>query len=230
MARYAKKPVRKTHASRSHTRSSFPKGLLWLGSLFLGVLAFVGLYPLYERYQQPHPHNAQNAALPQASVEKRTPSKRRRQNHVHPPAKQEAAQRFEFYQLLPGLEVPLPDPVEPAPTVSRPNAAPMPTHNTPLPKPTSLASQKTKLPPVYSKQAAARYMIQAKALRDREGAEQLTHRLKGLGFKARNQMVEAEDGTWFRVMIGPFAQEAIAAEEKKRLSRHQIQGILILQR
>lgn len=222
MARHHKKAVLHTRSSRK--RASFPRGLWWLMGLFMSVLGVAGLYHLYGTgplaYYNPllkpvHDDKHRSAEKPQVSIEKRRASSktRRQANHTQPIPKQGVAQRFEFYQLLPGLEVPLPDPITPAPTVSR-----------------SIASSKTKSAPVYSKQAAPHYMIQAKAYRQREGAEQLKNRLMGLGFKAKNQQVEAEDGTWFRVMIGPFASEAMAAEQKKRLQQHQIHGILILQR
>ncbi len=191
--------------------------------LFLILLGIAGLYHLYgtgqlARYNplalKPVHTDKHHSEKPPVPVEKRKASpKTHSKNHTQALHKQEAAQRFEFYQLLPGLEVPLPDPLTPAPTVSR-----------------QLAKSKTKSAPVYSKQAAPRYMIQARAYRHREGAEQLKNRLMGLGFKAKNQQVEAEDGTWFRVMVGPFASESIAAEQKKRLQQHQIHGILILQR
>jgi len=238
VARHRKKAVLHTRSSRK--RRSFPKGLGWLVGLFLIVLGFAGIYHLYGRGQLAHYNllkpvreRVPNATASTVTVEKRrtTPRMRRQANPTQPIAKQELAQRFEFYQLLPGLEVPLPDPITPAPTVSRPT---LPTTAKPSAivhqTPNKIASSKTKSPPVYSKQAAPRYMIQAKAYRHREGAEQLKNRLRELGFKAKNQQVEAEDGTWFRVMIGPFASEAMAAEQKKRLQKHQIHGILILQR
>ncbi len=241
MARHRKKAALHTRSSRK--RKSFPKGLGWLMSLFLIVLGFSGIYHLYGKGQltnynplplKPvHDEKHHSAEKPPVPVEKRKAlSKTRRQaNHTQSIPKQEAAQRFEFYQLLPGLEVPLPDPLTPAPTVSRPvlptTAKP---NDTAYQTPNKSANSKTKSVPVYSKQAAPHYMIQANAYRHREGAEQLKNRLMGLGFKAKNQQVEAEDGTWFRVMIGPFASEATAAEQKKRLQQYQIHGILILQR
>jgi cell division protein FtsN len=241
VARHRKKKALHTRSARK--RSAFPKGLVWLVGLFLMVLGFAGIYHLYSKGQAAsyHPLGLQSvpddkhrsAKKPPVPVEKRrtSPKTRRQAGPTQSLAKQEAAQRFEFYQLLPGLEVPLPDPITPSPTVSRPL---LPTtvksHDAAPPTPKKGASSKTKSVPVYSKQAAARYMIQAKAYRHRERAEQLKNRLIGLGFKARNQEVEAEDGTWFRVMVGPFASESMATEQKKRLQRHQIHGILILQR
>ncbi len=240
MARHRKKNV--LHRRSSRKRASFPKGMWWLMGLFMSILGVASLYHLYgagqlTRYNPLRPkavHDRPHTTTPPtATVEKRRASSKthKQANHTQPLPKQEVAQRFEFYQLLPGLEVPLPDPITPAPTVSRamlPSAA-KPSdavHQTSK----QLARSKTKSVPVYSKQAAPHYMIQAKAYRHREGAEQLKNRLMGLGFKAKNQQVEAEDGTWFRVMIGPFASESMAAEQKKRLQQYQIHGILILQR
>ncbi len=223
MARHSKKHALRRRSTRK--RSSFPKGLGWLLCLFAGILAFAVLYAKYESKET----NTLKKAPEKALVEKRrVPHKTHRQaTGVIGTPKEEVAQRFEFYQLLPGLEVPLPDPIDPAPTVLRPlRSADTEKKATPHPSKTKSAP----VAPVYSKQAASHYMIQAKAYRDRESAEQLKKRLIALGFKTRNQMVEAEDGTWFRVMIGPFEFETMALEQKKRLAQHHIQGILILQR
>lgn len=118
--------------------------------------------------------------------------------------------RFEFYQLLPGMEVPLPEPA--TETAS----------NNPITKPT-LAKTETKL-------AAAQYLIQAGTFRALSNAESLKKRLDLKGMSAKIQKIDAEDGIWFRVTLGPFSSETMALSQKSRLAKEKIPGILILQR
>ncbi len=222
MARRYKHKQKKLRVRLSPKRRSLPKGWWLLVGLFLGTLSLAIAYHFYgdgklSNYRLLEPSSPKpQVAPPTVPVEKR-------KAHLDK-NKQATAQRFEFYQLLPGLEVPLPDPNEGAQTIARPKMA---SQTAPQVTPHNTFSKKA---PVYTKQAASRYMIQVGAYRHREGAEQLKTRMMGLGFKVKYQAVEAEDGTWFRVIVGPFANEALALEQKKRLQRHHIHGILILQR
>jgi len=120
-------------------------------------------------------------------------------------------ERFEFYQLLPGMEVPIPDT----------------DHDGLKPK---ISAEKPTTPQTQTKLAAAQYLIQAGTFRGLTQAESLKRRLTQQGMAARIQKIEAEDGFWFRVTVGPFASESMAITHKNRLAKQKIQGILILQR
>jgi cell division protein FtsN len=181
----------------------------------------------------------------------------------------EITQRFEFYHLLPGMEVPIPDtepsnitpakavavapkPVTPisaapqrttvattpitpiapvAPKLKKPerSAALLGTAATP-PIQSKTTSLNTNLPQVQRKLAAAQYLIQVSAFRTANQAEELKSRLVLQGFKPHIQKVRVQDDIWFRVTLGPFSTETMALKQKKQLEKHQIRGILFLQR
>ena len=121
---------------------------------------------------------------------------------------QKEGTRFEFYQLLPGMEVPLPE--------TRTETA------SPTSKPI-LAKTETKL-------AAAQYLVQAGKFRTQINAKTLKERLALQGLLAQIQKIEATDGAWFRVTLGPFPSETLALSQKNRLAKEKIAGILLLQR
>ncbi len=203
------------HSARPGRRSR-KKSLLDTKGLWLCIGLGIGLITALMLYHRP-------------AIKHRLTTK---QNVIHPKktrplaANHQIPEGFEFYQLLPGLEVPL-DPPAPSqahaqhrnlrgPTVDRQSTRERPSTPT--------------RPPVTYKVAATRYLIQVGNFRQRTQAEKLGHSLRHLGFEPRNQMVEAEDGIWFRVTLGPFADEGRALQQKKRLQQQQIHGILILQR
>ena len=86
------------------------------------------------------------------------------------------------------------------------------------------------MPATQTKVAAPQYLIQTAAYRALTSAEKLKSQLLSQGFSPKIQKIEAEDGIWYRVIVGPFPSETIALHQKKRLSKSHIQGILILQR
>ena len=154
---------------------------------------------------------------------------------------------FEFYQLLPGMEVPISEAnVSPAPTAVPtviPASATIPPakkEEPPLPPAaaTMASAEKTKtplkspskLPKVLRKLAAAQYLLQVDAFKSANTANALKARLISQGFAPRVYKVEAEDGVWFRVTLGPYPSEAMALKQKSLLERQKIHAILILQR
>jgi len=188
--------------------------------------------------------------------------------------KEVKAQRFEFYHLLPGMEVPIPDidhtgvpgtlSQSPKPNIdatpkgfekaldatSQKLKAIQTTKSSPLnpllqaqkatpkskfiPTPLALAHPKSRpsktIPHTDKKIAAAHYLIQVSAFRQINQAEKLKAQLAVQGFSPRIQKVLAQDGTWFRVILGPFASETMALKQKKYLEKYKIHGILFLQR
>ena len=61
-------------------------------------------------------------------------------------------------------------------------------------------------------------------------AEELKSRLVLQGFRPHIQKVRVQEDIWFRVTLGPFSTETMALKQKKQLEKHQIRGILFLQR
>lgn len=188
-------------------------GTLGITAIFLFV---TGKWPL-DKFNTKFNSNTlirqSNAILPNSTTPKnsrKSKSTEARYSKTHEPQKEPA--RFEFYQLLPGMEVPLPEtPKEIATNTSKPTLKP------------TLAKTETKL-------AAAQYLVQAGNFRALINAESLKKRLHLQGLFAKIQKIEAEDGVWFRVTLGPFPSETIALSQKSRLAKEKIPGILILQR
>lgn len=212
----AKTKKRLFQQHRSFQSRSPLKGILWLlVGLFLGVGGTLG-FSLYREgtWLQWIPSHFSNPLLNAKNPSDKKPVSAAGKSTR--PLKQEPretgvelAQRFQFYQLLPGMEVQLPD---------RDTAA------------QSQVIAKAPSKPIQRQLAATGYIIQAAAYRQRTTAEKLKNRLSQQGFKTRIQAIEAEDGAWFRIILGPFADESRALQQKKRLQQHQIHGILILQR
>lgn len=222
------KPRKGRQAQRisSHTRRSKSANAtnhwVWLmAGMLMGILGITAIF-LFVTGKWP----LDNFNLSQSSfirnsnmlVSNTTPKKDKK--NISKPKKTKVVQkaqkketpRFEFYQLLPGMEVPLPEPTT--------TTASAKTASKPIP---NLAATEKKL-------AAAQYLIQAGNFRSLVNAESLKKRLSLKGLTPQIQKIEAEDGVWYRVTLGPFASEALALNQKSLLAKEKIPGILILQR
>lgn len=213
----------RTSARRGHARSKSATGpWQWLiTGISIGILGITviflfvtGKWPFdtFNTKFSVHPLiRTSNAVLPTSTTQnsaRKQKASERRQAKAKALAEKKQSARFEFYHLLPGMEVPLPETA----TNTTSNAT----------KPT-LAKTETKL-------AAAQYLVQAGSFRELLHAESLKQRLHEQGLSAKIQQIEAEDGIWFRVTLGPFSSETMALTHKSRLAKEKIPGILILQR
>lgn len=107
---------------------------------------------------------------------------------------------FEFYTVLPGKEVVVPD-TEPAPK-RRAKAEP------------------DKQPAPDTRQ----FVLQAASFRSAGDADGLKARLALLGLEATVQRVNLKDsGTWFRVRLGPYKGQSAMEDVKRRLQGQNIQ-------
>lgn len=204
--------ARRTSFSGRHSKSSTSNHWIWLMTgMLLGILGITaiflfvtGKWPL-DKFN-PSPLIRQSNTLVSNNVSKKSAQKSTQKSKIVTPKKEPA--RFEFYQLLPGMEVPLPE------------ATTKTTSNKPTP---ALAKTEKKI-------AAAQYLIQAGTFRGLGHAASLKKRIDLTGMSAKIQKIDAEDGTWFRVTLGPFSSETMALSQKTRLAKEKISGILILQR
>ena len=120
------------------------------------------------------------------------------------PASKEKTE-FQFYELLPELEVEAEAPAEKA--RSRVQQAPL--ADEPVGK--SLAA------PAAEKKVVSHY-VQAGSFRDEQRAIDLRDRLTGLGYRASVAAVTLDDGAvYYRVRVGPYEQEAGAAAARQQL-------------
>ena len=130
---------------------------------------------------------------------------------------------FDFYRLLPKSEVRIDEsdlPGERAPaapqTASRPPApqtAPRPS----APQTASRPSPPTSQPPAASSPGGGGFRVQVGAFRDRQEAERLRASLALNGFESRIRIRNTAQGTWHRVVLGPFRLREAAEEAKARV-------------
>lgn len=119
--------------------------------------------------------------------------------------------KFDFYNLLPEMEVIVPDdeldPVEPEPLAR---------HQAPA----------TTSPPPANK-GSGRYLVQVASFRKAAEAERLKAQLALLGFEAHVQRGRGSDGTWHRVRTGPFASVAEVKKAQSQLAGHGLKGYVV---
>ena len=128
--------------------------------------------------------------------------------------------RFEFYTLLPEMEVPVPDE-----EIQPPAAAPEVTvakesSTTPPPEPVSDAGTPTP-PPTPAVDAA--YILQVGSFRHPQEADRLRANLVLLGLEASVQTVAIDgEDAWHRVRIGPYRDLVLLNNARVRLRENGI--------
>jgi cell division protein FtsN len=181
-----KKPMRS-----SKQKKPVP-GWVWL-TAGLAIGLFVGLlFWLKDR-----PVQDGQKIVQQAKKEIQTRTKEIKEEEPEKP-------RFDFYTLLPELEVVIPEgdyEVEPD------KEAPLP-----APKPVEKAGS---------------YRLQAGSFKSREEADRLRARLALLGVEADIQTVKVNQVTWHRVRVGPFNDLNELNTVRKRLGNHHIKTLLM---
>lgn len=115
----------------------------------------------------------------------------------------------------------------------KPSAPPKPEPK-PEPKPVATAVAAPAPKPVVSKPAAVAsgsYIVQAAAVKQRQGAEGLRDRMKKKGYAA---FVESADlgakGTWYRVYAGPFGSKSDADQAVRSLKADRISSAPLVKR
>lgn len=138
------------------------------------------------------------------------------QEESHPPAKDRGGKppkpKFDFYTLLPEMEVIVPDdelePVDPEPP---------PKVETTPPARNSVGEQA----------GSERYLIQVASFRKPADAERLEAQLALLGFEAHVQRARGSDGVWHRVRAGPFGSVAEVRAARSRLASNGLKGYVV---
>ena len=156
----------------------------------------IGLFVAFLVYLRDHQEEAQitpvagSSSLPEAQVSRADPP---RQKEAHKP-------RFEFYTILPEMEVPV--------------AAEQ------LPPRTDKGG---KQPP-----EAGTYLLQVASFKSHQEADRLKASLALLGMEAKIQTVSI-DGTqtWHRVRLGPFDALSQAKQARRQLQQHDLDGMIL---
>jgi cell division protein FtsN len=169
--------------------------------VFWALLGFgVGLFVAflaYLRYGQPAPTTA-GASLPPAT----TPAP---PAPAAPPASAPATApgkpRFEFYTLLPEMEVPVPA-----------NG--------------SARAEEKSPPPVRA--SGETYVLQVGSFRTPGDADRLKASLTLMGLDATVQTVSVDGkATWHRVRVGPYTDMARVNEVRRRLKENDLEAVLL---
>ncbi len=127
----------------------------------------------------------------------------------HPPASNESARpRFDFYTILPEMEIPDPDSGSSTPPPRRL-------------EPSSPA------PSASVQQPGAAYVLQLGSFRNRIDADRLKAKITLLGFEPHIQTATIDGSDWYRVRIGPYRNTARIAEAQHRLRENRLESILL---
>ncbi len=143
-----------------------------------------------------------------------------RQPDLPPPARQEtrtvpaqqppARPRFDFYTILPEMEIPVP---EPEPATRRP------------PPRTESNRRPPAAPP--APMTAGSYVLQLGSFRNRNDADRLKARIAMLGFEPHIQTVNINGSDWYRVRIGPYRNSVRITEVRHRLRSSGLDAMLL---
>jgi cell division protein FtsN len=124
--------------------------------------------------------------------------------------------RFDFYTILPEMEVVIPESDSPAPDYrgnGSSSAAPEPQAVSPIP---------AQLPA-----AGGGFILQAGSFRSAADADALKATLALSGLEANVQRVSINNDTYHRVRLGPFPSMESASQARNRLAQSGVQSLLL---
>lgn len=127
---------------------------------------------------------------------------------THKPDPSKPAPKFEFYDILPELEVVVPE------LGVLKNKAPSKTEATP-PRPTTELN------------TGEQFVLQAGSFKDHKQADKLKATLILLGLDAFIQQVTVDNKSWHRVRIGPFTDQHTLNSARRRLQDNDIKAITL---
>jgi cell division protein FtsN len=170
-------------------------GWLWL---LAGMLIGLGLaWYLFGKGYIPQPR--EEASTEKAPAETGTPANA---EEVAPRDKNSKRQKYDFFTVLPEMEVVVPE--QELAGKARPESAATP-----------------------SAPDGARYLLQVGSFRALSDADQLKARLALMGVVARVQSVTINDATWHRVRVGPVSSAREADELRSRLANNGIDSLVM---
>ena len=243
---HSSKRVRRARQAASHTSTS-SLGWVWLLlGIVIGIISVILIHAGMNNpqaidhlktlalHRSPTAENAK-AQVPKPNAEKTV---------VKAP---ESKKKYEFYTLLPGMEVQLPPstiprtpPLVSSPVLAKsavaavaPKVSIKPTIALkPVTPPVAIKAAPIESgPKIQSKLAAAQYIVQAGVFALPEDAKELVGRIGSKGFKPTLHKVKMRNGIIaYRVILGPYPTEVMALNHKKQLEQNKIHGILILKR
>lgn len=196
------------YAKKSSSRSKKPgqlPGWAWM----LGGLS-IGLFVAFLVYLNNNIHPGKKTNIVTAFKETLQDARSVRKNDAKapppPPQDKKTARTavkpkpsFDFYTILPELEVAVPE---------------------------QEIEDKSKQPP-SQQDNTTNYTLQAGSFRDYKQADQLKAKLALQGIEANIQSVKVNNDTWHRVRIGPIHKMAILTSTLRRLKKNNIAVIIV---
>ena len=182
----------------THKQSNSLPGYIWLLS---GLV--IGLFVAFIVYLDKQPENTQDfGSAVQIELEKlKQQAKKVKSNQVAPaPAKKE--QKFNFYTILPELEVFIPE-NETRPPESKAEAHPRTTPST----------------------AKKQYVLQVGSFQNLNDAKKLKANLAFLGIEANIQHVTVNKQNWHRVRTGPYRNKQALYKNQNMLKQNNMHAI-----
>lgn len=189
---FARSSSRQRGRSRGHPPQGSAKGPFLLG-LTLGLTVALGIYLVDHGYVSLDTLFGNERAAPPTPVAKTSEAPR---------------PRFDFYTILPEMEVVIPE--EPAGGVATPRPV--------APPPAS---------PVAPSVPVSGYILQAGSCRSASDADALKAQLALLGYEASVQTVTINQDTYHRVRLGPFASRERADAARAQLAGNAVSTLLL---
>ena len=186
-------------AARSRGASRGRQGTpAWMW-LLTGILIGLGLaWYLFAKGYIPQPRSVTSETAAESSPQQAAPAG----DEVAPRSRESKRQQYDFFTVLPEMEVVVPEQelsegVQPGSTATPANGT------------------------------GASYLLQVGSFREMPDAEQMKARLALLGIVARVQTVTVNDATWHRVRAGPVNSAREADELRSRLADNGIDSLVM---
>jgi cell division protein FtsN len=204
---------KRKQATRTGTATAAWPAWVWLalgvllGLGFATLMLLQGWAPTLRKSNSPQPN-------PQATAPKAS------ETAVADEGKKPTAKKnYEFYSVLPEMEVVIPDTELSAKARAEQQRQQAAAQNpaaagTPPPEPAVAAT-------------GARYVLQAGSYPDPKAAEELKAKLALSGFVARVQSVNVNGKTWHRVRVGPYSSASDVETAKAALSEAGVNAIAL---
>jgi cell division protein FtsN len=223
-----KKPPAKRGASRYKAPAKQPvPGWIWLAcGLAVGVfvMLLMNLQPGGDAVKRNKAETvrASSQPKPKASTQSQQPSK----------------PKYDFYTLLPESEVIVPPDALPPPAPVQPPVTPAEAAKIDAARALAALNGETPppAPPVAPAPAAAQaplntqFFLQAGSFRRKDDAESVRAQIILLGQSVRVESGTVREETWYRVLVGPFANREQLAVSQKALSANGFSNLLLQQR
>ena len=187
------------YTTRRRRRRSGPSGWAWLlAGLFIGL--FVAFLYYLQSTPGTEPDHDLALRLPLPSDRETRPEKRPEKRPEVPDTPPAPKPRFDFYTLLPEMEVVVPErEITGAPRQG-----------------------------VAQVEKPGTYVLQVGSFRDAKKADQLKARLALLGFESSIQTAKISNGeTWHRVRAGPFSDLAELNAARAQLRKNELEAVLL---